>query len=121
MNKFFIREILLSCILLLLMFLLMNPFSWFMPSMSQIVFLALFISVYVLFLVFVWKERVRDEREETHRSRAGRIAFLSGVSVMLVGVIVQTIQGDLDVWLLGALGATVLGKIGGHLYSRCKN
>jgi hypothetical protein len=69
------------------------------------------------FIVFVLKERAEDEREDPHRALAGRIAFLSGCAVILVGIALQSEWGTPDPWLLYALIAMVLGKVLARLWS----
>lgn len=120
MNNSFSKEIVLSIILIILLVFLINPFGFFMPSKVEMMIVLFFLLGYALFLVFVWKEKPLDEREEAHRLGAGRSAFLSGVAVIVVGILVQTFSGMLDPWLIGALGATILGKIGGLLYNKLR-
>ena len=117
MNKSYIHELIVSIVLIVLLVLIVNPFGFFMPSHLEMMLLIALVVLYAVFAVFFWKESPKDEREDLHRKVAGRIAFLAGVVVMIAGIVVQTLMNTLDVWLVMALGATVLGKIVGRLYS----
>ena len=85
--------------------------------MVQMFILVGILSAFSLFAAFVLRERVGDEREGLHRMLAGRTAFLVGSGVLTLGIIVQELQGALDVWLVVALVCMVLAKIGAALHS----
>ena len=115
------KEIFIAIILVVLLVLLNNPFSLWMPSS---VLMTLVVALAVIFAVFaglLWRERARDEREEHHRANAGRIAFLAGTSVLVLGIVIQSFQHNLDVWLVYALGVMLLSKIFALIYSKRGN
>lgn len=76
--------------------------------------------IFIVFGVFVWKEKGGDEREQTHRMFAGRVAFLAGAGVLVLGIIVQELQGKLDNWLIYSLVVMILAKVIALKYSREK-
>jgi len=78
------------------------------------------IVVFALFASFIWGETAQDEREALHRFMAGRIAYLAGAGGLVVAIIVESLQHDLDPWLIGILGIMILAKISGLLYGRIK-
>ncbi len=120
-NNSTVGEIILSLLLLALAILFCNPFqALWMPTMfmSSVVFI--FLVCFVVFAAFVWKEQARDEREEEHRLRAGRVGFLIGIGLLVVGIVWQTLEHRLDSWLLIVLAAMVLAKLGALLYSQIK-
>ena len=72
---------------------------------------------FLVFAAFVWKERAHDEREEQHRLISGRVSFLCGALVLVLGIVVETYQGTPDGWLIAALAAMVLAKLGARITS----
>jgi cobalamin synthase len=115
-----INEVLVGVSLLVLLILLVNPFSFFMPSRVTMLLLGGVAILSLLFMSFLWKETAQDERESLHRLLAGRTAFLAGAGTLLLGITVQTFQHRLDPWLVIALGAMVLTKLAARIYSRAK-
>ncbi len=120
-NKQLFGESIISILLIILVVLCSNPFGkiW-MPSMFMSSALMLLIVVFTAFVIFVWKEKARDEREEQHRLLAGRISFLSGAIVLVVGIVYQTYHGHTDKWLLVALCTMVAAKLIAQIYSQLK-
>jgi uncharacterized membrane protein len=120
-NKQLLGEVIISILLLILLALCSNPFGkiW-MPSMLMSSALVLLIVVFTAFVIFVWKEKAHDEREEQHRLLAGRISFLCGAIVLVIGIVYQTYHGHTDNWLLIALCAMVAAKLATQIYSQLK-
>ncbi len=114
-------EIILGGVLIVLLVLFLNPFEIWMPDMATMTMMAMLLVVFGVFAVFVTKEKVRDEREEIHRMRAGRIAFLSGATVLVLGIIYQSFKHTLDPVLVVALAVMVVAKIVTLVYSREKS
>lgn len=117
-NNLLIGEGLISIVLVALLALCWNPGEkiW-MPSMAMSMVLLALVIAFMIFAVFVWKERARDEREEQHRLISGRVSFLCGTLVLVAGIVVETYNGKPDGWLLAALAAMVLAKLGTRVYS----
>jgi len=113
-------EIIIALIFLILMFLCLDPFDWLMPSMAQMLFLVLLVLVAAIFSTFVWREGKGDERELMHRMLAGRIAFLAGIIILLIAIVIQSLNHQLDHWLIITLGVMVIAKIVGLLYGQKK-
>lgn len=119
MNSFSKKELFLSITLIILVIVLCNPFDIFMPSMFQMLALALLVVFVGLFTGLVVHESVSDEREQFHRDQAGRVGYSAGLLVVLIGIVVQSIKHvPVDGWLLGALVAMVLFKVIARAYSR---
>ena len=113
------NEIIVAVILIILILLFLNPFGLFMPDMLVYMMIAGVVVLFALFAGFVWKEKVRDEREQLHKMIAGRLAYLAGVGVLVLGIAVEGFtMAHVDPWLLFALLAMILGKIFGFFYSR---
>ena len=120
MKNNFVKEIIVSSVLLALTFLLLNPFHFWMPEMMVMVILVLMFIVFALFAIFVLREQTQDEREVTHKMISGRIAFLIGSALLTLGIIVESFNHNVDVWLAVALVAMILSKIITRIYSDSK-
>ncbi len=97
--------------------LLLNPLNFWMPDILVICMLAITLALCGVFASFVLRERSYDERDEHHRSLAGRNAFLAGAGVLIIGVVVQGYSHTVDPWLILALIAMVVVKIGTRLWA----
>lgn len=102
--------------LTVLLVLLADPFGWMPPMGAMIALLAATIFL-ILFAGFVMQENGGDEREVVHRMNAGRIAYLSGIGTLTIGLIMQGFAHAIDPWILAALGVMVLAKIVSRFYS----
>lgn len=120
-NKIFITEFIISIVLLVLAVLLLNPFKWFMPSSMVMTIIVGLAVAFILFSTFIWKEKARDERELLHRTASGRIAFLSGVLVLVIGVIVEGLKHEVDIWLVLALTVMIMAKVITSIYNNLNN
>ena len=116
------NEIVIAVVLIILVLLFLNPFGLWMPDTIVYMMIAGVIVLFALFAGFVWKERVRDEREQLHKMIAGRIAYLAGMGVLVLGIAVQGFTSPhVDPWLLFALSAMILGNFFGLFYSRSRH
>ncbi|MCI0611379.1 hypothetical protein L0244_00165 [bacterium] len=120
MKNNFLQEIFVSLALIVLLVLFLNPFGFWMPNALLIMMIAGLIVVFALFASFIWRETAQDEREALHRFMAGRIAYLSGAGGLVIGIIIQSLQHNLDGWLVGILGIMIFAKIIGLIYGRIK-
>jgi hypothetical protein len=112
-----IFEIVIALILIAIVVLILNPFNFWMPTMVHTMMLIIVFIVFGLFAAFILREKVQDERESAHRMNAGRLAFLSGSAILVIGIIFQDVKGTVDGWLIAALVVMVLTKIIARLYS----
>jgi NADH:ubiquinone oxidoreductase subunit 6 (subunit J) len=112
-----IAQLISAVLLTIAAFFLANPFGMWMPEMTYMIILAGAVAIFGAFSVFVLMEQAGDERENEHRHSAGRIAFLAGGAVLILGIIVQTFAHTLDPWLVWALLAMVVAKSAVRLYS----
>ena len=113
-----ILSIVVALVLCGLLLMLTDPLMLWMPPMV-VMFVILAIAVVMSFWVgFVLKEKARDERELVLRMNAGRIAYLSGVTVLTVALIVQVLTvHQTDPWIAIALAVMVITKILARLYA----
>ena len=120
MHDSFITEIIISCVLVALSILFLDPGGFF-DSMPGYMMASLVLLVcYVLFAAFIWRENGRDEREQFHKMMAGRFAYLAGVGVLVLGIILEELGHSLDPWLVIALSGMVLAKVAGLMYGRIR-
>lgn len=120
-HNIFASEIIAALILVVLMGGLLNPFHWFMPEPMVMMMILAAVVVFALFASFVWKEKARDEREQLHRTFSGRIAFLSGTAVLVLGIIIEGLNHKVDVWLVLTLTVMIFAKIIASIYNNLKN
>ncbi len=110
-------EVITSVVLVGLAVLLLNPFHFWMPNMVLVVLLALTLVAFALLAAFVLREQARDERDAAHRMFSGRIAFLTGSTLLVVGIALQAVRHAVDAWLVVTLVAMVLSKLLTRIYS----
>ena len=110
------KEIIASLILLGLIVLVLNPFHFWMPMPLQVMILGATIAVFGVVAGFVIRERAIDERDVAHRMRAGRIAFLTGTAILVVGIVVESFMHDVDSWLAAALVGMLIAKMLARVY-----
>lgn len=113
----FAGEVFVAVVLVILLILIVNPFDIFMPSGMQMAAAAVAVVAFGIFSSFVLREDAGDEREEKHRSLAGRVAFLIGSLVLLIGILVELYRHMLDPWLVVALVSMIIAKIVTRMYS----
>ena len=111
----YLIEIALLAVLFVLAGSIVNPY--YMPMGIHLTVLALLVACFALFAALVWKERGGDEREIAIRHQIDRFAFLAGASVLIVGLVAQSLTTHMvDGWVLGALAAMVIAKICASMY-----
>jgi len=113
-------ELIISFILIGLLAILFNPWNTAMPDMMVMSLLLGLVSLFSIFVIFIWREKKGDEREEFHRLFADRMAFLVGSGVLIAGVIIQELSHAIDRWLIATLAFMVLAKVAGLIYSKRK-
>ena len=117
MKNNFKQEIIVAIIVVVLLVLIVDPLNWMPPVAIMMLLLGMLVA-FLVFIGFVWREKPQDEREAAHRVFAGRIAFLVGTALLVVGTAVQTLQHELDPWLPVILGIMILAKIIASAYGR---
>lgn len=111
-------EVTISLVLVVLAVLLLDKFHYWMPGMTGMAVLGLLFVVFTTFAIFVLREKAQDEREMSHRMVAGRTAFLTGSTVLTLGIIKQSLNHEhVDEWLVIALIGMVLSKMIARIYA----
>jgi predicted ABC-type exoprotein transport system permease subunit len=111
------RDYLATGALSFLLLLILNPMHFWMPTGAHILSLVLLVAVTGMIVVFLTREGSEDERDITHRAFAGRVAFLGGALVILLGIVSQGFFGKVDAWLAAALITMVTLKIAARAYA----
>lgn len=106
-----------AVVLVGLLTLLSEPFMLWMPAKAQMTVLLGAAVLACVWAGFVLYEHTDDEREALHRMNAGRMAYLSGIAVLTVALVVQGFAHAIDPWISTALGVMVLVKLGSRFYS----
>jgi peptidoglycan/LPS O-acetylase OafA/YrhL len=106
-----------ALVIIVLAVLLLDPLRMGMPHMMHATLEVGLLAVFGAFAAFVLQEQRGDEREEMHRQSSGRIAFLSGALILVVGIIYQGFRAAVDPWLVIALAAMLVMKILARCYS----
>jgi hypothetical protein len=119
-NDSTMKEPIIAIILIILLVLFLNPFHLLMPPPFLSMLIIFLIVVFGIFIAIIWKENARDERERLHRMLAGRYAFLAGSTILVIGIILQSLQHHIDHWLIFALVVMILVKLIGLGYSQRK-
>lgn len=116
-SKGIISEIIVTGGLVVIAILILNPFHFWMPDMVVISMLGCALVFFGILASFILRERSADERDNQHRTLAGRNAFLAGAATLILGIIVQGYSDAVDPWLVGALTVMVVAKIGTRIWS----
>lgn len=114
----YINEITVSVLFILILIMFLDPIMVLMPSQTVYFLMAGIIVLFGIFAGLVWREKALDERDEFHKMLSGRMGYLLGASVLLLGLLVQSSSGHADPWLVLGLGAMVIGKMAGRFWSR---
>ena len=110
------KEVAASFVLVVLLVLILNPLHFWMPMPVHIMILGALAAAFGAIAVFVLRENAVDEREAAHRSFAGRVAFLVGAGMLVIGIALQSLQHAVDVWLVGVLVFMIVAKMAARLY-----
>lgn len=98
-----------AVVFVLLLVLLANPFSLWMPTGLQYTTVAALVVVAAIFAGLVTGEKVRDEREEELRAQSARYGYLAGIIVLTLGIAVPILMGGhASPWVLTALGVMIV-------------
>lgn len=111
-------EVIISAIFVVLLFLKVDPFGWTMPNDVQMVILVLVIVTFAVYAGLMFREKARDEREAQHIHIASRAGYLVGVALLVAGVVVGSLSGSLNSWLVVVLAGMIIGKMVAFIWAR---
>ena len=121
MKKIFIGEIIISLLLIGLLVFFINPLDLLMPYALHPFMVPFLIVLFIIFTGFLWKEAPGDEREQMHKFIASRFAYFATITTLIVGVVLQSFNGEIDPWILIAICVGLLAKIIGLIYGYIKH
>jgi len=114
MNK--IIQISVAVLLTFFLLALADLIPFWMPMMGEIVALMLVVVLLVVWAGYVMHEQAQDEREVLLKMKSGRVAYLSGLGVLLIALVVQGFAHAIDPWIAIALAVMVVVKLLARLY-----
>ncbi len=114
-------EIVVSLAFIVLLALKLDPLDLLMPNKVQMSILALLVAAAGLYAGILFRQKARDEREALHLYRASRFAYVAGVALLVLAIVVQSFQGGTDRWLFYILAGMVLVKLVILIWSRIRN
>jgi hypothetical protein len=97
-----------------------NPGCKSMPAVLHDTLIGVFVTAFLIFMIFILREKPKDEREMFHVLKSGRTAYLSGLVILMTGIVMQTINHQTDPWLVAGTGVMVLTKITTSIYASHK-
>ncbi len=92
-----------------------------MPMNVDMLLVLGLITLFIIFAGMVWKESAKDDRDNLHRLYAGRISYLVGLAVLVVGIVRQSLMYEIDPWLVIAVVSMVAAKTIARIYSQLKH
>lgn len=121
MKNSIFAEMTVSVLLIIFLGVLINPFDLLMPPPTYMIAIVGVAITFLIFAIFIWREKVHDEREELQRHIASRFAYLAGCTTLVGEIIYQSLHHTIDIWPVITLGAMILAKIVGGLYSKMRH
>lgn len=109
-----------SILIVIITVIFLNPTHLTMPESVQSMLTLSLILAFLTFSALVLKEHTTDERESLHRLVSGRISYLAGVGILVVGIIFEATMHAIDKWLVIALCIMVLSKMLSRMYAQYK-
>lgn len=104
-------EYITGIVLVVLLLLVGNPFMFWMPSAMAMTLLLVATLLALVYAGFILKEKSGDERDLLHRMLAGRVAYLTGIGILTLALLLQGLSHHIDPWIAGALACMVIAKI----------
>ncbi len=83
---------------------------FWMPMMGEMLTLLIATVLLLVWVSFVVSEKAIDEREMQLKTQSGRVAYLAGIAVLMLALLVQGFAHAIDPWIPVALLIMVLAK-----------
>ena len=120
-NKTTIIEVIVAFLLIALLILFLSPVDLLMPMTTGSMSILLIAVLFLIFSALVFREKSRDERENILRMNAGRISFLTGSVIAIIGILFQSVSHNIDPWLVYTVIGMILAKTAARLYSAMRS
>ena len=115
------QEIILATVLAVLAITLLEPFGLFMTDMQTLSVSAVLFIGLGLFATLMFREEASDEREELHRMRSDRLAFLLGATAVVSAIAWSVSEHQNPKLLILTLLVMIVSKIGARIWYRHQN
>jgi uncharacterized membrane protein len=115
MNKKYLHVI-VAAVLAFFLLTLADLVPFWMPMMGEMMVLLLVVILLLVWAGFVMQETAHDEREVLLKMKSGRVAYLSGLGVLMLALVVQGISHAIDPWIAITLAVMVVTKLITRLY-----
>lgn len=113
------KELLIPTVVVIAAVAFLDPFMVLMPGMLVYMALGLLFVAFISYALLIFNETAYDEREEVHRAFAGRIAYITGVGVLVLGIMYQVlVLHTIDGILVIALAAMTIAKYVSVVYAK---
>jgi len=106
-----LKELFAALGLIAMLILLLDPMSLYYSNMTLAMYLVFLVVFYIVFALFIVKDKPADEREESLQRFASRVAFMLGTGTLLLGVVVQSLTHSIDPWLVITLIVMISAKL----------
>lgn len=113
-------ELIIAGALIAIPVMFLSPGGLSMPKSTETLLVLGLVIAFLIFSALVWTEKAADEREQLHRLVAGRVAFLTATAVLVAGIVRQTLEREIDPWLVYTLVAMILAKLITRMYCRLR-
>lgn len=110
-------QILVALVLAFFLMVLADFVPFWMPMMGEMLALVIVVVLLLVWVGFVMQEQAQDEREILLKMKAGRVAYLSGLGVLTLGLVVEAFSHNIDPWITIGLAVMVLSKLFSRLYN----
>ena len=113
------KEIIHTGIALVVIFFLVvlaDLVPFWMPMMGEMVVLLIVTVCLLVWVAFIFAERAADEREVVLVMKSGRVAYVAGLLVLLLALILQVFSHAVDPWVPITLAVMVGSKVISRLY-----
>ncbi len=104
-------HVVIAALLAFFLLTLADLIPFWMPMMGEMTALLVVVVLLLVWSGFVMQEVAHDEREVLLKMRSGRVAYLSGLGVLMVALIVQGLSHAIDPWIAVALAVMVVAKL----------
>jgi peptidoglycan/LPS O-acetylase OafA/YrhL len=115
MNKSHLH-IAVGSILVFFLITLADLVPFWMPMTGEMITLLIVAVLMLVWVGFIMQEQAHDEREVLLKMHSGRVAYLSGLGVLTIGLVIQGFAHSIDPWVAGALAVMVAAKLFTRIY-----
>jgi hypothetical protein len=115
MNKKYLH-IGVAAVLAFFLLTLADLVPFWMPMMGEMTALLIVVILLLVWAGFVLQETAHDEREVLLKMKSGRVAYLLGLGVLMLALIVQGFAHAIDPWIAVALAVMVIAKLATRLH-----